>query len=318
MRRHPSSMISDAESAQGESETDSRQGLSLPERIRQAYSQLSRGQQQVARFILDQPAEMAFLTSAQLGHQVGVSEATVIRFAMRLGFDGYPEMQQIVREVVRSSLDRSASPATSGQTERTDASLFYQVMNAERQNLEATIAGMSSSSLTAAVQLLAEARQIYVVGGHTSYALAHLARVLINQVTRKAQLVNMSPDALADQMVALNADDVLLTFATPRYTRQTIEVFRYARRQGARCISVTDSLLSLAADGADVVLPVHYVVPSFFNGNVAAVAIAEALAAGLADFRGGDSSSYLEELEASYHRWGNPLLNSDAIVDEDH
>lgn len=284
--------------------------LSLPERIRRAHGRLGPSQQLLAKFVLDRPNEVAFLTSTRLGEQAGVSEATVVRFAMRLGYPGFPEMQQAVRGSLRRALEVSHRTLPSLDDKHIEASVFGRLLQAEQQNLAETAAGLDGDLLDQAVTLLVGARRIHVAGGRTSYAAAYLAWMLLNQVLRKARLVSLASDTLPDQLLEVTANDVFLAFATPRYTRQTIEVCRHARWFGARTIAVTDSLLSPAAEGADVVLPVRYLMPSFFNGNVAAVAIAQALAGGAAERAGHDSSAYLAELEDAYHRWGNTFLES--------
>ena len=76
----------------------------LSNRINDAYSKLSKGQKRLATYITDNYDKAVFLTAAKLGEVVGVSESTVVRFAAQLGYEGYPEMQRDLRELIRGKL----------------------------------------------------------------------------------------------------------------------------------------------------------------------------------------------------------------------
>ena len=72
--------------------------------ITERMPSLSKGQKRIAHFILEHYDQAAFMTAFRLGQTVGVSESTVVRFAAELGFDGYPQLQKVMQELVRSKL----------------------------------------------------------------------------------------------------------------------------------------------------------------------------------------------------------------------
>ena len=77
----------------------------LSNRINESYCKLSKGQKLLATYITDNYDKAVFLTAAKLGEVVGVSESTVVRFAMHLGYRGYPEFQSALEELVRNKLN---------------------------------------------------------------------------------------------------------------------------------------------------------------------------------------------------------------------
>lgn len=77
----------------------------LTNRINERYSSLSKGQKRLATYITDNYDKAVFLTAARLGEIVGVSESTVVRFAIHLGYKGYPEFQKALEELVRNKLN---------------------------------------------------------------------------------------------------------------------------------------------------------------------------------------------------------------------
>ena len=74
-------------------------------KIKEKYQKLSKGQKSLADYIIENYDKAAFLTAAKLGKLVGVSESTVVRFAMNLGYQGYPDFQKALEEMVRNKLN---------------------------------------------------------------------------------------------------------------------------------------------------------------------------------------------------------------------
>lgn len=72
--------------------------------ITECASGFSKGQKRIAQYILEHYDTAAFMTALRLGEAVGVSESTVVRFAAELGFDGYPQLQKAMQELIRSKL----------------------------------------------------------------------------------------------------------------------------------------------------------------------------------------------------------------------
>lgn len=268
--------------------------LLFPERLRLAQDLLSRGQLRVARYLLTQPRQASHLAAVRIGQTVGVSESTVVRLALRLGYEGFPEMQD--------DIARSAAPEGLVDPARTAAraKLIGRTLEADLGNLRETVEGLDLSLIVEAVDLLQRARTIHVVGFRTSFSLAYLASFLIRQAHPATVLLDDAGGTLPDDLAAMREGDVLVAVSFPRYVRKTVQAVEYAMSQGVRTIALTDSFLS-PISRADILIPVHHFSPSFFNSNVAATAVINAMAAELADRIGPASSTARRALVESFY-----------------
>lgn len=252
--------------------------LLLPERIRMNQDRLSPGQRRVARFCLSQPRSASELAAVRIGGMIGVSESTVVRLALRLGYAGFPELQQAIRETLKPDAGDDASTSSPRQEATTTAAM----LEADSRNLAEILAHLDPADIGRAVDLFADTRTIYVVGFRTSFSVAYLASFLLQQIHPQTRLMDDSGGSLVNDVAAMASGDTVIAIAFPRYVRKTIQVIEYAIAHGIRTVAITDSFLSPIAT-ADIVFSVPHDTPSFFNSNVAATVVVNALVAEYAD-----------------------------------
>jgi DNA-binding MurR/RpiR family transcriptional regulator len=281
--------------------------LLLPERIRTNQDLLSPGQMRVARFFLSQPRAASELAAVRIGHEVGVSESTVVRLALRLGYPGFPELQQAVQVTLKPEPGMGGSPRADSPSG--SPTMAARSVAADSRNLSEIAGRLDAGDIARAVQLLAGARTIYVVGFRTSFSLAYLASFLIQQVHPQTRLMDDSGGSLVNSVAAMEPGDALIAFAFPRYVRKTVQVVDYAIAHGMRTISVTDSFLSPIAT-ADVVFSVPHEAPSFFNSNIGATVVINALVAEYAERTSGHSPRMHRHLVESFYELLEPTSGS--------
>jgi DNA-binding MurR/RpiR family transcriptional regulator len=272
--------------------------LLLPERIRTNQDLLSPGQMRVARFFLSQPRAASELAAARIGHQIGVSESTVVRLALRLGYPGFPELQQAIRETLRPEAATDGAGGL-GQVAET-MTMTARSVAADSRNLSEIVGRLERADVARAVDLLASTRTIYTVGFRTSFSLAYLASFLLQQIHPQTRLMDDSGGSLGNDVAAMEPGDTVIAFSFPRYVRKTVQVVDYAIEHGVHTIAVTDSFLSPIAT-ADVVFNVPHEAPSFFNSNVAATVVVNALVAEYAERTSGGSPRTQHHLIESFY-----------------
>jgi DNA-binding MurR/RpiR family transcriptional regulator len=252
----------------------------LAQRLRVAFDRLSPGQQRVARLLLESPYDVAFLAVADVGKRANVSDSTVVRLASELGYSGYPELRQ---ELQGGLLMRMAPIDLLEQRLRTDGHGASAVIGLEIQNLKLLQESLTSEVVDSAVERLLTAPHIFVLGMRNGFGVAHSCWHLLHQILgAHVELVSQFGGTLSDQLTQIDARDVLIIFTTPRYSRQILQVARYAQRRGADVIAVTDRLLSPAGRVAWLTLPVPVRSTSFFPSSIAAQAVVNVLASELA------------------------------------
>jgi DNA-binding MurR/RpiR family transcriptional regulator len=271
--------------------------LLLPERIRTNQDLLSKGQMRVARFFLSQPRAASELAAARIGHQIGVSESTVVRLALRLGYPGFPELQQAIRETLRPA---AADPGSEAGHAQQALTMTARSVAADSRNLSETADRLTLTDIARAVDLLVSTRTIYTVGFRTSFSLAYLTSFLLQQIHPQTRLMDDSGGTLSNDVAAMEPGDTVIAFSFPRYVRKTVQVIDYAIAHGVHTIAVTDSFLSPIAT-ADVVFCVPHEAPSFFNSNVGATVVINALVSEYAERTSGGSTRIQHHLIESFY-----------------
>jgi DNA-binding MurR/RpiR family transcriptional regulator len=273
----------------------------LTERIRTRLDGMSEGQRRVADYILAHYDQAAFLTAARLGRTVGVSESTVVRFAAGLGYRGYPGLQRVLQEMVRSRLapDRARPASGTGSADE----VLTAIMQADAENIRLTLRDVDRKAFRTAVALLLGARRILVVGFRGATSLALFMGFNLDWILGNVKVVGHAGQDLWENLVHLGRDDVVVGICFPRHTRSTIQALAAARERGCRVVALTDGVVSPLTRHAEVLLTARGTTPALTDSYVAPLSLINALlaATSAADrARARRTRRKLEELQAQY------------------
>lgn len=275
--------------------------LSLDERIRAGYAGLSRGQRALGDFILKNYERAAFMTAEALASAVGVSESTVVRFACRLGYDGYPRLHRELQELVRSKLttvqriEMSAALSDPGD-------ILESVLKADVSNIRRTLDGVDRRAFNAAVDAILSAGHLYVLGLRSSAILSQYLCHYLNFLLPDVVEVTASRD-IFEQLLRVTDRDVLIAVSFPRYSSRTAEAARYVARKGGRVIAVTDSRAAPVARQAGYCLTASSNMASFVDSLTAPLSLANALIVAVSARRKPQTEAAFAELESLWSRY---------------
>ena len=234
----------------------------------------SKGQKQIARFILEHYDKAAFMTASRLGVTVGVSESTVVRFATELGYDGYPHLQRALQEMIRNKLTSVQRMEVAGDR-MGGRDVLQTVLHADTDMIRVTLDEIDRDAFQGAVDALMGAKRIYILGVRSSSALASFLGFYFNLLFENVTLVHTnSVSEIFEQVLRVGPGDVLFGISFPRYSKRTLSAMKYARDRGARVIALTDSQLSRVADH---VLLARSDMASFVDSLVAPLSVINAL-----------------------------------------
>ena len=237
----------------------------------------SKGQKQIARFILEHYDKAAFRTASRLGVTVGVSESTVVRFATELGYDGYPHLQRALQEMIRNKLTSVQRMEVAGDR-MGGRDVLQTVLHADTDMIRVTLDEIDRDAFQGAVDALMGAKRIYILGVRSSSALASFLGFYFNLLFENVTLVHTnSVSEIFEQVLRVGPGDVLFGISFPRYSKRTLSAMKYARDRGARVIALTDSQLSPLARVADHVLLARSDMASFVDSLVAPLSVINAL-----------------------------------------
>ena len=239
--------------------------------------EFSKGHRRIADYILSHYDKAAFMTASKLGDSVGVSESTVVRFASELGFDGYPELQRVLQEEMRTRLTAVQRIEVSfdrfGQDE-----VFKSVLLHDIDRIRRTLEETNPADFSAAIDLIVKAKRIYIMGIRSSASLASFLGYYFKLMLPNVTVIETgSRSELYEQLMHMCSDDVIIGISFPRYSRQTVYAISYANDVGAKSVAITDSSDSPIAEKADKALLAKSDMVSFADSLVAPLSLINAL-----------------------------------------
>ena len=260
--------------------------------------EFSKGQRRLAQYITEAYDKAAFMTASKLGKAVGVSESTVVRFAMELGYDGYPSMQKAMQEMVVNRLT-SVQRIEVANDRIGDQDIVSTVLQADIDKLRQTGDTVDRREFQAAVDAILKAKRIYILGVRSAATLANFLGYYLNYMFRNVHIVTASgANEMFEQIVGVSADDAVVTFSFPRYSSTTVKGAQYCRSAGATVIGITDSMISPLAENCDHVLLAKSDMLSLVDSLVAPLSVVNALIVGVSQRREKELAKRLGELES--------------------
>jgi len=269
----------------------------LIRRINESYNRLSKGQKLLANYIIDHYEKAVFLTAAKLGKIVGVSESTVVRFANELGYDGYPKLQRALEELVKNKLTSiQRVEVTSDRIDKSHILKF--VLHSDMEKIKHTIEEIDEVVFDQSIDMIMEAKTIYIVGVRSSAALANFLGFYFNLIFDNIKLIHTnSVSEMFEQIHRISSEDVMLGISFPRYSKRTLKAMEYAKTKGANVITITDSLLSPMVQFSHCSLIARSDMVSFVDSLVAPLSLINAIIVALSIRKKESLVSSLESLE---------------------
>ncbi|PWC14379.1 MurR/RpiR family transcriptional regulator [Brenneria roseae subsp. americana] len=270
--------------------TSSSQLSSLQDDIRNRYDTLSKRLKQVARYMLDNSTSIPFDTIASIAEKANVPPSTLIRFANAFGFDGFNEMKQVFRQHImedtvsyteRARLFRQTAgkEADAPETPMEILSMFSMVNSLALQQLPGQI---KEEDLSRAVQLLANANTIYVIGLRRSFSLASYLTYALRHLDRRAFLIDGLGGMFSEQLSMVQPDDVVIAISYSPYAQEVVELVSMGAKSGAKQIAITDSLVSPLAAFSEVCFVVREAQVDGFRSQISSMCLSQTLMLSLA------------------------------------
>lgn len=238
---------------------------------------MSKSHKLIASYILSQSDVAAYLTATKLGACIGVSESTVVRFAIELGFSGYPEFQDKLQQSLRSKL---TAVQRIGVTDNIigKGSVLSSVLSSDMNNIKASLSSIDEHSFETAVDTICNAKNIFIIGIRSSSMLADFLNHYLGYMFGNVKLLfSNSTNELFEQIFRISKDDVLIAITFPRYSSRTKMAAEFAKKKGASVIAITDGNHSPITPYADAKLFAKSDMASFVDSLVAPLSIINAL-----------------------------------------
>lgn len=272
-------------------------------KIRMSMDAFSKGQKRIANYILDNYDKAAFMTAAKLGTTVAVSESTVVRFASELGYDGYPEMQKALQEIIRGKLT-SVQRMQVSQNQMEGQDILGHVMQRDADSIRTAIEAVDREEFSRVVDKLLKAEHIYILGVRSSSFLAGYLNFYFHLIFKNVIFVqNTAAGEIYEQMIHIGPGDVLVGISFPRYSKMVIHAVEMAHERGADVVAITDSQMSPLYSLATAALLVGCDAISFVDSMAAPLSLLNALILAVGRERMEDASHTFMEMEKLWEKY---------------
>lgn len=265
--------------------------------IESRFDDFSKGQKNIARYILEHYEKAAYMTAAKLGSLVAVSESTVVRFANELGFDGYPALQAALRELVRTNLTSFQRVEVSDSIIG-DKNVLEQVLLSDAEKIRRTLDSVDRHAFDEAVDKIINANRVYIIGVRSSATLAGFLHYNLQMAFDNLTLVQTtSGNEMLEQIMRIGEGDVMIAISFPRYSKRIIKAVEFAKRNGADVVALTDRETSPIAREADQLLTANSDMASFVDSLVAPLSIINAIVVAVGRKKREELTARLKRLE---------------------
>lgn len=237
----------------------------------------SKGQRQIAAYIKDHYDKAAYMTAAKLGAEVGVSESTVVRFVMEMGYEGYPEFRRALLELIRSKLTAVQRIEVTNNLIG-DSDVLEKVLCSDVDKIKKTLDRIDKNSFEAAVKAIVDAKTVYIIGMRSSSYLAGFLNYSLRMISDNVRMVQTtSGSETFEQMMSIGKDDVVIAISFPRYSKSIMRGVEFAKSMGADIIALTDSESAPIAEYASQLLVAQSDMASFADSLVAPMSVINAM-----------------------------------------
>jgi DNA-binding MurR/RpiR family transcriptional regulator len=272
----------------------------LVDRIREAYDALPLRERKLAELILEMRGELAVYSATELAARAGVSKATAARLVRRLGYADFHEMRQQARSRYHNGSPLAELSHTLGLETNLGEHLGHDIACLTR-----TIETIAPDQAQAAVDILAGAERVFVVGFRNSYPLAFYARELLVQVRPHVHLLPVSGQTVSEELADVGQRDAILARAFRRRPPALGRILSIAAAAGARTVLLADPSLGAMADKAEIVFRCFSRSSRLFDSYVAPISLVNYLCSGVALALGAPAEGRLRRIESLHEEIGD-------------
>jgi DNA-binding MurR/RpiR family transcriptional regulator len=266
---------------------ETRSNLDFSQIISERYGQLTKSEKQIADYLRKNQEESAFLSAGELADHLGLSEATLVRFARSLGFDSYPSMREVLQENFRRRVTHSTRLRSRLDELRESGDIFERLVASELDYMTQSLESVNRDALHQAVDLMKNRKRIFIFGVGPSVSLVELMKIRLERFGRQVIPLTTAGREFLEPLISMTENNLLFVICFFDVTPALQLVLDYARDVNCPVIMLTDTLGSIIGDRADVVLSAKRGPVSGFHSLVVPMTIINSILLAMASEEGG-------------------------------
>ncbi len=273
----------------------------VSDEITQQYESLSKTHKLIANYVLKHQTETSYFSIKELSEVTGAGEATIIRFCIKVGYAGYPEFKAALRNELAEKGSITDRLRRSYKVYEGRGAGIVQMLQDDIGRIEKTISNLDMNMFFEVCEKIILAKKIYILASRSAASLGIFFQYYLNMALGNVELIS-DMGCTADQLCELNSNDVVIGITFIRYTRSTVDLFQYAKEQGAQTIAITDSPVSPLIRWADKYLLTDTSMPSYLDSFVAPLALINAILAEIGRNKNVELEKRITDLDNFYKK----------------
>jgi len=245
--------------------------------IKKKIDYLSKREKLIANYFIEHLTNIAFLSIHDISQNLNVGRASIVRFANKLGFDGFYSLKSAIKEGLQSSIAPLDRYQLALNNPEEDQASLVQIAENEVENINSLLNNFDKKTFDKVSKRLSRAGMIYCVGYNMSSFFAGIFSFLLRRVGLNSIPANLGGQSIEEQIINISEKDVLVAFSNPPYSSATIRASAFAKKQKGTVISITNSFASPIVEYSDLVLSVRTDCRIFTNSFSAILVLLYAL-----------------------------------------
>ncbi|MFH1198046.1 MAG: MurR/RpiR family transcriptional regulator [bacterium] len=279
----------------------------IKKRIQSHYENLPKNQKKLAEYFIDNFDRISFLSVNNISEATGLSVASIVRFAQRIGFTGFLEMRSEIANTLQNHIENKEIFSLL-DTDHLEGDTLTTVANQDIKNINDTLNQLDRGNFNQTIKLILESNRTFTLGLGISFLLSRVLAYQLNQVAVDAYNLVHDHSSFMEQILFLNKDDLIIAFSFPPYSKETIEAAKYAKEKNIRVVSITDKNASPITFYSNVHLTVKTQNMLFTNSFSAISVIINAIATGCALNNKAKAKKMLNESNKIAERQGDVIF----------
>jgi DNA-binding MurR/RpiR family transcriptional regulator len=235
-------------------QTENQENIDFSQLISDNYKHLTKSEKRIANYLRKNQEESAFLSAGEIADRLGLSEATLVRFARTLGFSSYPAMRAVLQENFRRRVTHSARLRGRLEDLRQGGDIFERLVVSEMDYLTQALETVDRQALQKSVELMHTCNRLFVFGAGPSVSLVELIQIRLGRFGRQVIPLTTAGREILEPLLLMTDHDLLFMISFFDVTPTQQMVLDYANEIQCPIIILTDTLGSIIGDKANVVL----------------------------------------------------------------
>lgn len=212
--------------------------------IKNKYAKLSKSHKKIADFVFSHYERVSEMSAIKVAQSLDVSEATVVRFSVTLGYEGYPEFRRALKNEINSKLttiERINMTLRNEEKEKAFQETVQNVLKTDLSNINRTFEEFDYEIFKSSIDLILDARKIIIIGFRTTTLLTEHLGYYLNLILDNVRVVNYGVTDVYEHLIKVNEKDVVIAISFPRYAQKTYEAVEFLKNKGVKIITITDT-----------------------------------------------------------------------------